>query len=230
MNKSFLWVLAIVLALPGCFGKKDKKETRKGKKKTAMHVEVDIPVVDEEIKNYFDDDVDEFALLEDNEEDFDAETIADLDLDIDLDALEQASADELDDDFFWVEDVDEPEDSFKNLYFAFDKSDLKEDQEEYVAQNIEYAKELIERGESPTITIEGHSCSSAGSRSYNLAISNNRADVVASRFVADGIPRESIKIVGRGQDVPALDLDGNPIAGDSTQQWPNRRVEIKVYS
>ena len=228
MKKSFLWVLAVLLVLPGCFGGKDKKKTRKGKKKTELHAEVDIPVVDEEIKSYFDNDVDEFA--EGDAEILDIETVADLDLDMEIDALEQASADDLDDDFFWIEDIDEPKDSFKNVYFEFNKQDLKEDQEEYIAQNIEMAKDLIDQGESPMITVEGHACGSSGSRSYNLAISNNRAESVASRFVADGVPRECIKVVGRGQDVPAIGVDGNPVEGDRNQQWPNRRVEIKVYS
>ncbi|MFC1845638.1 OmpA family protein [Candidatus Dependentiae bacterium] len=235
MKKNFLWVLAILVLLPGCWGKKKSKKTSKGHKKVALQSEVDIPLA-EEISSYFDEDISEFTLLDDDflDDDFEVaqrfdnveETIQDAPENFDD---QQVALDNLDDDFFWIEDVDVEQEAFKTVYFNFDEYDVRTDQEDFINQNIDLAKKMIERGETPVIAIEGNSCSAAGSRTYNLALSNNRAEVVADRFVANGIPRENIKIVGRGVDNPTLDETGNPIIGDKDQQWPNRRVDVKVY-
>ncbi len=224
MKKLLALLVAAVVMLPGCGGEKTKP---KAKKKTKVTAQVDIPVAEDTMKSFFDEDVNEFALLDEQESVEDLEK-AQQEL---LSETEQAVADVLDDDFFWIDDIDvQEEDSFKKVYFEFDKSQVNEDQEEYIQHNIELAKRLMEEGANCTITIEGNACSSAGSRAYNLAISNNRAEAVAKRFVANGVPRQNIKVVGRGTDKPVLDEEGNPIAGDKDQQQPNRRVEIIVYS
>lgn len=215
MKKALVLVLAALVVLPGCGGrKKDKKDIQKGKKKTEMVAEVDMPLSGDEMNSFFDADASELTLLDDKEV---AQEMA----------CEEAKV--ADNDFDWARDEDS-KDEFANVYFDFDRDAVRQDQESYIAQNIEYAKSVIARGETPVITIEGNSCSSAGSRSYNLALSNNRASVIADRFVAAGVARDNIKIVGRGQDNPALDAAGNPIAGSRDQQWPNRRVELKIYS
>jgi len=227
MKKSISLLVAVLILLPGCWGKKKPKAEKKVTKKVAFCPEVEIPLVENDILSYFQEDVDEFVLAEDD-------ILADNELgsvkDATIGEIEEVVADSLDDDFFWVSDIDEEGRTFKTVYFNFDKYDIQEGQEEYVAKNIDLAKELIAEGETPIITVEGHACSSAGSRSYNYAISNNRADVVAQRFIAEGIPHENVKVVARGNDAPTLDEHGNPIAGNREEQWVNRRVEIKVYA
>ena len=68
---------------------------------------------------------------------------------------------------------------------------------------------MIDEGGEPTIVIEGHSCHSAGSKTYNMVLSERRAKAVSDRLVAAGIPADKIKIVSRGQECPAKDKDGN---------------------
>lgn len=222
MKKICALGIVMLLSLPGCWGRKEDQKKNAKNKKVAFQSEVSIPVT-EDITSRYDDDVNEFALLEDEAIDaLWAKEEAEL---------ETAQADTADqDDFFWVEDVVEKEDSFKNVYFDFDAQGIREDQEEYISQNIEKAKRIIVAGDDPKIIIEGNACSSAGSRTYNIAKSNNRAQIVAERFIANGVPRENIKIVGRGSDNPSLDEAGNPIMGGKEDQWANRRVEIKVYA
>jgi len=235
MKKLCALTVVMLLSLPGCGGmggygkttKKSDKTTKKGKK-VAFQSDVDIPVMAEDIKSRFDDELNEFALVEDEAIDAQWETEG-----YSSRALEAATADAVDqsDDFSWVvEDAVEKEESFKNVYFDFDADGIREDQEECVNRDIEKAKRMIVADESAKVTIEGNSCSSAGSRIYNLAKSNSRAQVVADRFVANGIPRENISIVGRGQDNPSLDKEGNPVMGGRADQWANRRVEVKVYA
>lgn len=220
MKKILSIMIVVLMALPGCWGKKDVKKTKP--KKNQVTSNVDIPVVDEEIKSFFDEDVNEFALIDDlKDSDFDFAS------DLEVSEIEKQIANEMESDFFWVEDTDG---TFKTVYFDFDKYDIKSDQEEYISANINLVKDMIEEGKNPQLTIEGNACSSSGSKTYNMAISNSRADIVAKRFVDAGIPAEIIKVVGRGSDNPELDKDGNPISGDKDQQWLNRRVEVRVYS
>jgi len=68
------------------------------------------------------------------------------------------------------------------------------------------------KGVKATVIIEGHACHSAGSAIYNLALSENAAKVLADRLVDAGISRGQIKIVGRGNQFPAI-KDGKPVTG-----------------
>ena len=77
------------------------------------------------------------------------------------------------------------------------------------------------------LVIDGHACHSAGSRAYNLALSERRAKVLADLMIEAGIPADCVKIVGRGDEMAAL-VNGKPVDGDREQQWPNRRDEIHV--
>lgn len=131
-------------------------------------------------------------------------------------------------DFTWVAESAN-EDGFKNIYFTFDGKGIKEDQVEALAENIQTAKACIEsnRAYNPTLIIEGHACSSAGREAYNMAISEVRAKQVYQACLDAGIPANCMKIVGRGQEIPAV-IDGMPVAGDRLAQAPNRRCEMHV--
>ncbi len=76
---------------------------------------------------------------------------------------------------------------------------------------------MIKQGK--TIVIEGHSCNSAGSRTYNLALSEKRARAVAAEFEKAGIEKNKIKIAPRGTE--ELLVDGN-----KEEQSVNRRVVL----
>ena len=230
MKRNFALFMAVLILLPGCWGRKKDKKVQKNTETVAFNQEdssfVDIPMVEEQVRAYFDDDVDQFALLED---DFDNEDLGMLD-DITIAEIEESLSESIEDDFFWVEDIDSEGREFKTVYFNFDKHSIKSDQEEYVTKNVELIKEMIAAGESPEVIIEGNACSSAGSRSYNLAISNSRAEIVAKRFADSGISQDIYKVVGRGQDNPVIAENGEPVSGSRDQQWSNRRVEVRIYS
>ena len=69
------------------------------------------------------------------------------------------------------------------------------------------------------IVVEGHT-DSVGSDAYNDALSQRRADAVASALLARGVPGEDIRALGRGKSYP--------VATNETQagRQQNRRVEI----
>jgi outer membrane protein OmpA-like peptidoglycan-associated protein len=84
----------------------------------------------------------------------------------------------------------------------------------------EVAKALLEQGDSD-IVIEGHT-DSRGSDDKNQELSLRRAEEVRGYLVSQGIPTNSVKAVGRGEE--------NPVADNDTAEGRanNRRVEIIV--
>jgi outer membrane protein OmpA-like peptidoglycan-associated protein len=130
-------------------------------------------------------------------------------------------------------DIAQDQDILKAVYFDFDKSKVRDDQKETVVYDVEQVKELLAQarqgGVEPTVVIEGHACHSAGTKVYNLAISENRAKTVADLFKDHGVPQGNIKIVGRGDAIPVT-VDGKKVTGSRKEQWVNRRVQVYIIS
>ncbi len=221
MKKGTLLLVALLIAVPGC----RKKGVNQSKKKNDVYSQVDIPtagdnefqVADESVRSFFEADVDDLA------DDFVA--LAPQDAGMAVDAEHDKH------DFAWATSADG---EVQPVYFDFDKFAVRADQEGAVNKDIAFAQKTLTTevvdGASPVIVVEGHACHSAGSDVYNLALSEKRAKVVADRFVSSGVSRENLKIVGRGNHVPAM-IDGKEVTGDRSQQAPNRRVEIHtIYS
>lgn len=121
--------------------------------------------------------------------------------------------------FSWEDaGAEESKKQFQTLYFDFDKDYIKPSEDAKLEKDINEAKKMIKQGK--TIVIEGHACHSAGSRAYNMALSERRARFVASKFAEAGINPIDIKIAPRGQEMPVVKN------GNREQQAPNRRVEI----
>lgn len=196
-------VLLLCVALAGCGRKKKKEDVKKTKPTQDMFMQVELPTSDTDIQTFvFDDEEDTFVGSN-------------------VDAISNIS------EFTWLEEEDALEDTFKTVYFDFDTAGIRQDQETTIKKNVELAKELLAEEDDITFVIDGHSCSSAGSRAYNLALSEKRAKTLRDRLVAEGIPADKIKIVARGMEAPAM-IDGKPVSGDRIAQAPNRRDEVRV--
>lgn len=224
MNKFSVFSLLLVLIISGCGGKRKNVAQKKVALKSDQFSEVSIPVADNSaVKSFFDDEIGEFTLIEDDDARMD-------ELKDEGPCIAETLQLQDDTDFSWVEEEEKQQD-LKVVYFDFDKYAIRSDQEAILADNIECLKKMLQEadgiGQDPTIVIEGHACSSAGSRVYNLALSEKRAEALIDRLVSAGISRSKIKIVGRGQEVPAV-VDGRPVVGDRDAQWPNRRDEIRI--
>ena len=212
MKQGCFFLLVLLISAPGCWGGKKQRVETKPKDSTEVFSEINIPVAGDSVKSFFDEDIEEFAVIDNPEAA--VETVA------------QDQKIEVSDDFSWVEEANA--DEFKTVYFGFDRYEVGRDQENAIERDIELVKNLIAQGEIPTVVIEGHSCHSAGSKTYNLALSEKRAKVLADRLVAAGVARENIKVVARGSEVPVRDKAGSVVTGDKDQQWQNRRDEIHV--
>ena len=122
-------------------------------------------------------------------------------------------------DYSWIDA--QADDEFRKLYFSFNHYGIRADQKAALHYDIEQVKQLIAEAGDATVVIEGHACQE-GAPAYNLALSERRAKAVADLFVAAGVQRTTIKVVGRGQECPV-------ISGRSREdRAPNRRVEVRV--
>jgi len=221
MKKKFIYGLLVLLILSGC-GKKTKPLKKKIPSKETTE-QFDIPLAGDEIQSIFTDDVSIGELKLDDE---DIETVAG-------NKIEEARQKSEDEDFDWIQEVENEEENPKKLqtcYFGFGESDISIDQQDIVKNNVEKAKTILKGNSDNKIIIEGHACSSAGSRTYNMALSERRAKTVADKLNTAGVPMKNIKVVARGQECPALDNSGNPITGDKITQAPNRRAELYLVN
>ncbi|MFZ1640233.1 MAG: peptidoglycan-associated lipoprotein Pal [Candidatus Contendobacter sp.] len=103
------------------------------------------------------------------------------------------------------------------VYFGFDSVEILPESQTVVAAN---ARALT--GNARIITqLEGHT-DERGSREYNIALGERRANAVRQAMIAMGVPPQRIRVVSYGEERPAA-------AGQSEQSYAlNRRVEI-VY-
>jgi len=217
LKAQYLPVIVLLLTLAGC-KKKNKKAAEVAPKKNkvaalAIPLAQDNVVVgeDESVRSFFDNDSNQFVA-----QDGKAQEKPEL---TPNDAKDFAPANVAQDK------------SLEKVYFEFDDYTIGENQEPVIAKNAANAKKIIaeaaQKGAEPKIVLEGHADTFAGSKAYNVSLSEKRAVAEKNALVAQGVPAENITVVGRGNEVPAL-VDGKPVVGDKDQQWPNRRVEAHV--
>ena len=102
------------------------------------------------------------------------------------------------------------------VYFEYDQFNL-------TAKSIQALKgvaELMNRNQKIMISIEGHA-DERGTREYNLALGQRRAESAANYLIANGVKRSRLITKSYGEERP-LSLGSNDIAWSK-----NRRVEIK---
>lgn len=105
---------------------------------------------------------------------------------------------------------------FEPVYFSYDQYTIRKDQEAVMQYDTEQAKAAVKGGK--IVRVEGHSDRKCISETYNMAVSQKRANTVSKRFAHAGVPQDQIKAVGYGDTRVAVDVDG--------KEQRNRRVEF----
>ncbi|MBN4052225.1 MAG: hypothetical protein COC01_04875 [Bacteroidetes bacterium] len=113
----------------------------------------------------------------------------------------------------------------KNVYFEFDKASLKEKSkknlDELYGFMVEYPEMIIE--------LSAHT-DSKGSDTYNMVLSQKRAETVVSYLVEKGIVNKRLVAKGYGETKP-IALNTLPDGTDNPKgRQLNRRIEIKALS
>ncbi len=223
MKKLSLAALALVILVSGC-GK--KKESPKGKE---LVDNTDIPVMSEENERFVDNDgVADFAFVDDETEGDKTET----------DKLaEAAPVATSQTEFAWVDNENEEEAKpevdeasakafeFKTVNFTLNDNKIRNDQVEKIEQDSEVAKTAVEKGKK--VVVQGHCCQ-LGSYSYNMALSQRRADAIKKELVKRGVEESSIKTVGYGSEMPLVWSDKTDRKSLIDELAVNRRAEVVV--
>jgi peptidoglycan-associated lipoprotein len=101
------------------------------------------------------------------------------------------------------------------VYFDFDQYTLTAESR---AVLLAHAHQL--KGASVAVRLEGHA-DERGSREYNMALGEKRANAVRDFLVTQGVNGSSLEVVSFGEEQPAA-------TGSDEASWvQNRRVEVK---
>ena len=103
------------------------------------------------------------------------------------------------------------------IYFDYDSDQVKSDSLQTVNAHGEY----LANNPMQQVRLEGHA-DERGSREYNLALGERRAQSVSRLLQLQGVLDDQIEIISYGEELPAA-------PGHDEQSWQlNRRVEL-VY-
>lgn len=105
----------------------------------------------------------------------------------------------------------------RTFYFDYDKAVLKPAD----LNALELHAQVLRRNPDRSIVLEGH-CDERGTREYNLALGERRADSVRSFLLSAGVSGRQIETVSYGEEQPA-----DP--GHNESAWQRNRRAVMVY-
>lgn len=112
--------------------------------------------------------------------------------------------------------------TLENIYYDFDKWDIREDAKPELNNLIKILKE------NPTMKIELYShTDSRGTNAYNLKLSDNRAKAAISYLIESGIDSSRLKAIGYGEE-KLLNACSDKVECTDEQHQENRRTEFKI--
>ncbi|WP_106478209.1 peptidoglycan-associated lipoprotein Pal [Phytohalomonas tamaricis] len=101
----------------------------------------------------------------------------------------------------------------RTIYFDFDKDTIRPEFESVLNQHAAY----LQANPGTNVVLEGHA-DERGTREYNLALGERRANSVKQYLTIQGVPASQIEVVSYGEERPAVE-------GHSEQAYSqNRRV------
>ncbi|HWD57408.1 MAG TPA: peptidoglycan-associated lipoprotein Pal [Stellaceae bacterium] len=104
------------------------------------------------------------------------------------------------------------------VFFAYDQSTISSEGQQILQRQADWLKHYPQA----SITIEGH-CDERGTREYNLALGERRAQSVKSVLVALGIPAQRIQTISYGKDRPI-------VVGSDENGYAENRVGITTVN
>ena len=103
------------------------------------------------------------------------------------------------------------------VFFDFDKYNLKPQ----ARGTVEKQAALLKKYPNAAVTVEGH-CDERGTREYNLALGERRANAAKQYLVAQGIPAARISTISYGKERP------DPVGSDEAAWARNRRAVTEL--
>ena len=104
------------------------------------------------------------------------------------------------------------------VFFAFDRADISPEAREILGRQADW----LRRYPNVTVTIEGH-CDERGTREYNLALGERRAQAAKNVLVASGISVSRISTISYGKERPA-------VVGSAEESYAQNRRAVTVVN
>ncbi|NOX93015.1 MAG: peptidoglycan-associated lipoprotein Pal [Gammaproteobacteria bacterium] len=104
------------------------------------------------------------------------------------------------------------------VYFDYDQSDIKSDFRAIIQAHAEY----LANNSNVMVTLEGHA-DERGTREYNIALGERRANAVQRMLALQGASASQIRVISYGEERPAA------LGHDEESLALNRRVEF-IYN
>ena len=147
----------------------------------------------------------------------DALAVEDQGTSLEDDAAEAQTFGTEEDDRSGMSSLDDPQSllAVRIIYFEYDSSDIKSEDRATIEAHAAY----LVANPNTNVTLEGHA-DERGSREYNLALGERRAQTVKRQMTLLGASPNQISTVSYGEERPAIE-------GHDDYSWSqNRRVEI----
>jgi peptidoglycan-associated lipoprotein len=104
------------------------------------------------------------------------------------------------------------------VFFDFDRSDLRPE----ARATVEALAAWLGSYPAVTLTIEGH-CDERGTREYNLALGERRANAVRDYLIALGVDAGRLNTISYGKERPA-------VLGSNEEAWAQNRRAVFVVN
>ena len=104
------------------------------------------------------------------------------------------------------------------VFFGYDSSDLDSDALELLQDQVAWLKQ----NSDVSVTIEGH-CDERGTREYNLALGEKRAQAVKNYLIGLGISPDRVSTVSYGKERPA-------VVGSNDGAWAQNRRSVTLVN
>ena len=104
------------------------------------------------------------------------------------------------------------------VFFGYDSSDLDSDALELLQDQVAWLKQ----NSNVSITIEGH-CDERGTREYNLALGEKRAQSVKNYLIGLGVSPDRVSTISYGKERPA-------VVGSNDGAWAQNRRSVTIVN
>ena len=104
------------------------------------------------------------------------------------------------------------------VFFNYDSSDLDTDAQELLQDQVAWLKQYSD----VSVIIEGH-CDERGTREYNLALGEKRAQSVKNYIINLGISADRVSTISYGKERPA-------VVGSNDGAWAQNRRSVTIVN
>ena len=104
------------------------------------------------------------------------------------------------------------------VFFNYDSSDLDSDAQELLQDQVAWLKQHSD----VSVIIEGH-CDERGTREYNLALGEKRAQSVKNYIISLGVSSDRVSTISYGKERPS-------VVGSNDGAWAQNRRSVTIVN